>query len=253
MLHKGTEPVEYRVITPPDWDESKSLPLLLVLHGADSSAAILDSQVAVYEELWSAGKFPEAVVACASAPTIGGFYIGQWETLIAEDFPRELAERFNVDLGNIMLLGASMGGYGALKIAFAAPERFAAVAVLSPVVFPGETLADVSPRNTPGVLKDLLDAMAPDYAREHVVARLRSNLGAVRYGGLAIRIDCGDRDAFNLHEGAEYLHRVLWNLGVSHEYHLIQGADHVGPETEAREQRAREFLAAAFARRKAKQ
>jgi Leucine carboxyl methyltransferase len=38
-------PVDYRVITPPGWDGSRSLPLHLVLHGAFSSSAILDEQV----------------------------------------------------------------------------------------------------------------------------------------------------------------------------------------------------------------
>lgn len=49
MLHKGTDPVDYRVITPPGWDGSRSLPLLLVLHGAFSSSVVLDENLAAYE------------------------------------------------------------------------------------------------------------------------------------------------------------------------------------------------------------
>jgi hypothetical protein len=70
VLHKGTDPVDYRVITPPGWDGSRSLPLFLVLHGSFSSSAILDEHVAAYES-----AFPDAIVACASTPTQGGFYI----------------------------------------------------------------------------------------------------------------------------------------------------------------------------------
>ena len=44
-----------------------------------------------------------------------------------------------------------------------------------------------------------------------------------------ILVECGDEDCFSLMDGAEYLHRVLWDLGVSHDYHLVRGADHVGP------------------------
>ncbi len=33
----------------------------------------------------------------------------------------------------------------------------------------------------------------------------------------------------NAHDGAEFLHRVLWNLDISHEYHLVRGGDHGGP------------------------
>jgi hypothetical protein len=67
------------------------------------------------------------------------------------------------------------------------------------------------------------------YARNHVVARLRRNAGAIRRNDLAIMLECGNNDCFNLHDGTEYLHRALRDLDVSHDYHLIRGADHVGP------------------------
>lgn len=87
QLRAGPLAVEYRAITPGGWDGAASLPLLLVLHGASSSAAILEDQLELYGGLWSAGAFPEVVVACASTPTAGGFYIDRpaapWETAIA--------------------------------------------------------------------------------------------------------------------------------------------------------------------------
>ncbi len=56
-----------------------------------------------------------------------------------------------------------------------------------------------------------------------------ANADAIRASGLAIYIEAGDEDVFNLHDGAEFLHRLLWELDISHEYHLARGADHVGP------------------------
>lgn len=244
MLHKGTGPVDYQVITPPGWDGSRSLPLVLVLHGAFSSAAILEKNEAAYERV-----FPDAVVACASTPTHGGFYIGEWEDLVAREFPTLVAERFNADLSMMLLLGASMGGYGALKMAFTEPTRYLATATVLPALLPGETLADVPSRNTPGVLADLRDTMAAaGYEKEHVVSRLRRNADAIRQSGVPLWLECAGKDDFLLHEGAEYLHRVLWDLGIGHDYHLVQGAGHGGPETPAMEQRARQFLADALRR-----
>jgi S-formylglutathione hydrolase len=46
---------------------------------------------------------------------------------------------------------------------------------------------------------------------------------------LAIYIDAADRACLNAHDGAEFLHRVLWDLDLSHEYHLVRDADHGGP------------------------
>jgi S-formylglutathione hydrolase len=53
-----------------------------------------------------------------------------------------------------------MGGYGTLTLAFAAPERFVAVAAISPAIFPGETPQDVPPRNIPSILGELHHAMS---------------------------------------------------------------------------------------------
>jgi hypothetical protein len=43
-----------------------------------------------------------------------------------------------------------------------------------------------------------------------------------------IYLECGNQDSFNLHEATEFLHQVLWNKKVPHEYHLVDGADHLG-------------------------
>jgi S-formylglutathione hydrolase len=261
VLHEGSfesalipSAAQYRVITPPGWTRGERLPLLLVLHGAVSSAAVLDGQLPLYAELWSNESVPRMVVASVSTPTVGGFYIdrtdggGRWESLVADAFPRFLEHAFNVDLARVLLMGASMGGYGALKISFRRPAHYLAVAALVPAVFPGEVRADVRPRNTFGVLERLLEAMGQGngddqaYADNHVVALLRANAEAIRRHGLPILIECGDQDSFNLHDGTEYLHRALWDLGVSHDYHLIRDEDHVGPGSVARQRAGVVFL-----------
>jgi S-formylglutathione hydrolase len=34
---------------------------------------------------------------------------------------------------------------------------------------------------------------------------------------------------FFLHHGTEFVHRILFDNGISHEYRLVRGAEHVGP------------------------
>jgi len=46
---------------------------------------------------------------------------------------------------------------------------------------------------------------------------------------LSIYLEAGDKDFLNARDGTEFLHRVLWDLDLSHEYHLVRGADHGGP------------------------
>lgn len=146
-LHHGTleskaagRAVDYRVITPPGWTSAARLPLLLVLHGANSAASVLEGQAALLGGMWADGSLPPLIAGCVTVPTRGGFYIdwpgdcGRWETLVSAEFPVHLQDRFGADLRQLMIAGASMGGYGA--IAFRDPARFVAVAVMAPAVFP---------------------------------------------------------------------------------------------------------------------
>lgn len=250
--------VDFRVLLPSDRSQGEPLPLVLHLHGAMSSSASLELARPFYDDLWARGEFPRAVVACPSTPTKGGFYIdwpeAAWEALIAKEFPAHLTTHYG-PFTTTALIGASMGGYGALKIAFAAPKRFAAVAAISPAVFPGETPHDVPSRNIPSVLGDLHEAMSGEtgdeatYASNSVSGRARTHAHEIRNASLPILIDCGAADEFFLHEGADHLHRVLDEWGVAHEYRLVEGAGHLGPAADTRTLEAIRFIGTALTAR----
>ncbi|ASO21046.1 S-formylglutathione hydrolase [Actinoalloteichus hoggarensis] len=247
------EDVEYRVLVPSDHRDGERLPLLLHLHGALSSSASLEQARPLYQQLFDVGEFPRAVVACPSTPTSDGFYLDRaggprWESLVGDELPAHLAATVG-PLGGTALLGASMGGYGALKIAFAAPERFAAVVALSPAVFPGETPVSVPEANRPSILGELHAAMGADlatYQGNCVHGRARRHAAELRAGGLAILLDCGAADEFLLHHGAAHLHGILTELGIAHSFRLVEGAGHVGHAAEARTRDAIRFVGAAI-------
>lgn len=223
----------YTVLTPEGWTRAERLPLILVLHGANSSADVLTMMQPIIER----SELPRTLVACLSTPTVGGFYLGKWERLVAEEFPAHLASEFHA--GPIALLGSSMGGYGALKIAFADPGRFTAVAALSPALL----TADPAPRNTLSVLAHFAAELPPE---DTIFARLDANADAVRASDLPILLRCGDRDVFAMHDGTERLHRQLWDLDIAHDYHLVRGADHLGPEATDSLEAGFAFVGAAF-------
>ncbi|KUL37667.1 alpha/beta hydrolase [Actinoplanes awajinensis] len=223
----------YTVLTPDGWTRSERLPLILVLHGANSSADVL----AMMQPIVEAADLPRTLVACVSTPTAGGFYLGRWERLVADEFPAHLAAEFGA--ASFALLGSSMGGFGALRIAFADPGRFTAVAAVSPALLPeGERGA----RHTLGVLAQL---GAETVTSESVPHRLRANADAIRASGLPIMLRCGDHDVFHLHDGTEQLHRALWDLDIAHDYHLVRDGDHGGPEATASLRAAFAFVGAA--------
>jgi len=237
--------VAYTVLTPAGWTATERLPLILLLHGANSSSEFLAALQPLIDGLWADGALPRSVVACASTPTVGGFYLGEWEDLVATDFPALLAAEFGIDERRMSLIGSSMGGYGALKIAFADPGRWQAVAAIAPALLPVPLRA----RNTIGVLAELAAATTDPSAR--VLDRLHANADAIRASGLPIFLRVGDRDVFKLQDGTEELHRALWDLDIGHEYHLVLDGDHLGPEAMAAQRAALIFLGSARAEKTA--
>jgi S-formylglutathione hydrolase len=99
---------------------------------------------------------------------------------------------------------------------------------------PGLREADVGPRNRlhhsaggpPQLIGPARDAAL--WESNNPANLAQANVQQIRDAGLAIYLDAADRDFLNAHDGAEFLHRILWSLDLSHEYHLVRDADHGG-------------------------
>lgn len=218
------------------------LPVGLFLYGGGGNVETLVQLRPQLERWWGAGDLRPMVLASVEAGPLS-FYLDDphegtlGETLVAERLLSRVRALFDVrtDAASTGVLGISMGGYGALKIAFARPSAFGAVAAVQPMVEPGFTPAQVPLRNRlhypPGVPTRLLGPARDRelYERDHPAGRAWRNADALRRSGLAIYLEAGDDDAVNACDGAEFVHRVLWQLDIGHEYRLIHGADHGGP------------------------
>ena len=224
----------------PDTQPRAALPLCLLLHGGMSSRDMLVRMREPITTWWSEGILPPMVVATASTGR-SSCYLDHpdgstaWETFVGTRLKEELGKRYHLS-GEVVLLGVSMGGYGALKIAFARPEAFKGVAAVEPMLEPALRAAEVRPRNRFYVLGDDLPAalLGPDrdpalFERDNPANRAVRNAERIRAAGLAIYLECGADDTLLFQDGAEFLHRVLWGLDLTHEYRLTAEADHVGP------------------------
>jgi S-formylglutathione hydrolase len=252
------QPVPYAVLLPPGYSRLGPLPLCLMLMGGGGSRQNLEESRTLFEKWWGDGSVPPMVLA---TPSAGMSYYHdladrsvRWEAFLADDFLRHLRSRFDLrsDPRWTAITGISMGGYGALKIAFARPKQFAAVAAMQPILEPAFKDADVGLRNrihhASGGPKELIGPQrdAAIVEANNPVNRARSNAHAIRGSGLAIYLDVGDQDFVNAHDGTEFLHRVLWDLDVSHEYHLVRGGDHGGPTLLPRMRAMFEWVGAVF-------
>ena len=252
-------PVEYYALLPPGYDDlDEPLPLVLHLHGGGGSRDQLKGQQQRFTAMWEAGTLPPMVIVMPSV-TPRCFYMDyqdgsqKWESFLIGPFLTHLRETLNVrtDRQGTALTGASMGGMGSLRLAFKYPDIFGAVAALEPAIAPIDDWNDMRPKHRFWRADDLMESIYGkpvdrDFWNANNPATIAQRQGDVlRESGLRIFIEAGDEDMLWLYEGAEHLHRVLWDLKIRHEYRLYYGADHIGRSLVPRSEQAYLFLAAA--------
>jgi len=248
--------VEYNALLPDGYDgATEPLPLLLFLHGGGGDKTFLNRMRPILDEMWQAGTLPPMVIVTPSAGR--SFYMDykdgsqKWETFMATDFLEHLRGRFKVtkERKGTVLFGISMGGLGALRLGFQYPEKFAGLAALEPGIDPVLKWKDLTARNKfwrgPDVMDTLFGKPFDEaYWEANNVATIATNQAdKLRAANLGIYIEAGDEDLFFLHEATEFLHRILWDQNIKHEYHLVRGADHVGRTIRPRAMEGLEFLA----------
>jgi S-formylglutathione hydrolase FrmB len=125
--------------------------------------------------------------------------------------------------------GISMGGYGALRFAFAHPDLFSAVSAQSAALITEspQALDSASETGSP-----LVDVLAPVFGNPINVAHWNDNnpfvlaqRNAVALRKTDIYFNCGQDDNFGFEIGAAALHDELKKEGLKHEYHAYSG-DH---------------------------
>jgi S-formylglutathione hydrolase len=237
-------PVRYGVLLPGGYEQGgEPLPLVLVLHGGgrgQGGHAFLRRLQAGLDAGWADGSVPPLVAVCPTADTA---YLdlrqpgAAWETFLTGAFLGHVRDRYRVrrDRDGTFVTGFSMGGLGALRFAFRHPERFRAVAAMSPAVVPAFAFADALPKHVTfygpraglaALYGEPFDEAA--WAASNPASMVAADPARLRASGLDIFLQVGDFDFHGFHEGVEFLHRVLWDRRIQHEYRLVRGMDHGG-------------------------
>lgn len=233
-------PLEYSVLLPAGYEEAKEpYPLLLNLHGGRGSRDGIVRIVPALQQAVEKGSVPPMVVVMPSVTT-RAFYMDfkdgseMWETFILKEFIPHLRSTLKVrkDPAGLFVSGGSMGGMGATRLAFREPEMFAAVAALFPGIEPILAFKDMQPRHRFWRGDELFERTYGKpvdeafWARNNPATIAAQNAERLRNSGLGIYLEAGDEDVYLLHEGTEFLHRVLFDHGIRHEYRLLQWEDH---------------------------
>lgn len=240
MFHSANVPGDVAVtIYMPPVRPASSLPLVLLLHGGNGSDRDLLHFLPSIDKAILDGRLPPMAIATPSAgrSLYMDFRDGsqRWESLIVFDLLPHLRRTLPVsgERQQTFIGGWSMGGLGSLRIAFKHPHIFAGVAALEPAIEPDLSWKDVGlyvkfwrPET---VLQPMFGAPIDlDYWAANNPATIAKKEPG-RLLNLAIYLDVGDQDMLYLDEGTEFLHRILFDAGIGHEYRLVRGGDHVGP------------------------
>ncbi|MDA7700810.1 esterase family protein [Gammaproteobacteria bacterium] len=236
QLPDGT--LEYAVWEPPGYKIGQKLPLIISLHGGGGSQEELESWVPSILEEMAKGDFPAAIWSMPSAGR--SFYMNakdgsaDWESVIVDEYIPAVMRQYDItDTNNVVITGVSMGGMGGLRIAFKYPEKFGAVAVLEPAIeaaFNWEALSTSDTFYREDIYTKIFgNPVDPEYWKANHPTAI-ANAHPRSLDDINIYIEVGDVDNLKLYRGVEFLHRVLFDHGVEHEYRLVRGADHVGSE-----------------------
>jgi S-formylglutathione hydrolase FrmB len=227
-------PVNYCAVLPPSYDSDKTrkYPVLYFFHGLGDNEQMFVHGGAfnLVQDLWERKQIGEFLIVTPEAGAT--FYINahnrkiRYEDFLVQEFFPGIEARYRISMGrsNRGVSGVSMGGYGALHMAFRHPELFAAVSAQSPALMteiPAVAARSAANGMRSRVLGDTFGS-PPDPAfweRNSPISLARK----ANLAGLKIYFDCGDRDNYGFEEGAKALDKVLTSRRIPHEAHIYPG------------------------------
>lgn len=238
--------VRYGIYIPKSYadpaNKDRRYPLVIWLHGMfeDDMRFHTRGGSKTLDDLIGKGEVPELILVCPSNGR-SGFYIngkngGRGEDLIVEDLLTHIDATYRVEPAREKraLMGVSMGGMCALKIAFRHPDLFGTVATHSAAVFPADL--DKLPERFKNAMKSqwlgpLLsetfgDPIDRDLWRENNPLALIEACDKAKLAGLRIYHDAGTRDRYEFHLTNAMLDAALDAKEIPHTWRLIEGGGH---------------------------
>jgi len=228
-----TRPVRYCAFLPPNFDQDKTrhYPVLYFLHGlGDNEQSLLNfGGWDVVSELRSKGKIGDFVILAPSAGHT--FYINsengkvRYEDFLMKEFMPEMEKRYRAagTRATRGITGISMGGYGALRLAFRYPDEFAAVSAQMPALITNVPKdLGASAQGGPGaLLGDVFGSR--DYFDHNNVFYFARTESAASLKRMKIYFDVGSNDDYGFEQGAQELDKLLRSRGIPHEFHIYPG------------------------------
>jgi S-formylglutathione hydrolase FrmB len=227
--------VGYCVLLPPSYDSEKMrrYPVLYFLHGlGQNEQALLDSGGwNLIQDLWDQKQIGEFLIVAPDGDR--SFFIDsrdghqRYEDFLVKEFLPfiESHYRFREGRRNRGISGVSMGGYGALHLAFRHPGLFGSVSAHSAALIAKLPEGNFDSASAQALSRALGGAFGTPFDR--AFWDRNSPFTLARDGppsvGLKIYFDCGTEDDFGFNRGAQAFHDLLVSRKIPHEFHLYPG------------------------------
>ncbi|MBC3759927.1 hypothetical protein H7U19_16055 [Hyunsoonleella sp. SJ7] len=124
--------VKYNIYLPPNYDTIKAYPTIYFLHGfgGNNNSPHTKGIIKQIDSLIINGSFPETIIICPNAGK--SWYIDdyagkeKYATMFISEFIPEMKKRYALTKSSqkTVVMGSSMGGFGALRFTMLNPEEF---------------------------------------------------------------------------------------------------------------------------------
>lgn len=235
--------IRYCVYLPSGYDAgatehpARKYPVLYFLHGlGDNEQTLFNSGGwTLLEDLRNQHKVGDYLIVAPEGRR--SFYVNSadgkflYSDFFLREFMPHIEAKYRIRPGRAShaISGISMGGYGALRFAFAHPELFSAVSAQS------AALITESPMQLEAAAKTglpILGVLGPVFGSPINAAHWNANSpfllakrNAIALRKMMIYFNCGQDDNYGFERGASALNTELDQEHVKHEYHLYPG-DH---------------------------
>jgi S-formylglutathione hydrolase FrmB len=235
--------VHYCVYLPASYDANATrhpaqlYPVLYYLHGLGDNERTLFNTGGwtLLDELRQKHKIGDFLIAAPEGRQT--FYINsadgsvRYSDFFLQEFIPLIEGKYRVkkERASRAISGISMGGYGALRFAFAHSELFSAVSAQSAALMSeSQQELDRAVRSGAPLGKVLGNVFGNPIAVEHWNSNSPFELASKHQSAirrLSIYFNCGQDDNYGFEKGAAVLHQQLQKENVKHEYHPYPG-DH---------------------------
>jgi enterochelin esterase-like enzyme len=216
-------------------NEKERFPVLYFLHPLFYSAHRYWEERRInvtIDELVNDGKIGPMIVVCSDGGRMSMWVNSidgkaKWADFVATELVQAVDAKYRTiaDRASRGVNGDSMGGYGALNVAFKHPDVFGSVSAHSAAIYP------VDPQQIPEGIKQRGEQWKPVYGwpidvphwEEWNPLKEAATLPVETLQKLKIYFDCGDKDRFGFDKSNAELHKILDERKVEHEWHLRSG------------------------------